>query len=73
MAGLYIVKIAMQIRTTQKKYANIITEALYTKSMNNDYGVLAYLIDATIQQEVKESIIAFFFRWQAKKKVSPKH
>eukprot|EP00040_Diaphanoeca_grandis_P022471 m.120749 g.120749 ORF g.120749 m.120749 type:complete len:262 (+) comp28828_c3_seq1:185-970(+) len=63
VVGGYMMKIYFQRSASQKKYTQVITTYLYDKSMNNNQGLLPYIVDSTLQQEVKEAVIAYYFLW----------
>jgi hypothetical protein len=50
------------IRTLQKYNARMISE-LYDKNLDNDTGVLQYLIDSIEEQEYKEAMLAYYMLW----------
>ncbi|EGD83100.1 hypothetical protein PTSG_03740 [Salpingoeca rosetta] len=64
IVGTYASKILVQIRTQQATYQNLMTNYLYQRTTDSDDGVRAHLEDSTILQEVKESLLAFFFLWR---------
>lgn len=59
----YVSKIVMQYLAAQKRYNFIITDYLYKKSLNNNRGLLPFIVDSTLQQEVKEALIGYYFLW----------
>lgn len=60
----YVSKIVMQYLASQRRYNFIITDYLYKKSLNNNRGLLPFIVDSTLQQEVKEALIGYYFLWQ---------
>lgn len=60
----YIAKIIMQWMNAQKKYQTMITKYLYDKTHVNGKGLFTYIMDSILQQEIKESVIAYYFIWQ---------
>eukprot|EP00042_Codosiga_hollandica_P039212 m.326448 g.326448 ORF g.326448 m.326448 type:complete len:173 (+) comp55573_c0_seq19:418-936(+) len=63
--GTSAMKIILQIQYQNLMYSEMITKALYQKSLNSDCGVLAHLLETCVQQEFKESLVAYFFLWQS--------
>ena len=59
----YVSKIVMQYLAAQKRYNFIITDYLYKKSLNNNRGLLPFIVDSTLEQEVKEALIGYYFLW----------
>ncbi len=49
-------------RTLRKYHAQMISE-LYDKNLDNDTGVLQYLIDSIEEQEYKEAVLAYYMLW----------
>lgn len=41
------------------RYTTVLTESLYYKNLDNNFGVIHFLIDGVEQQEVKEALLAF--------------
>jgi hypothetical protein len=60
----YAVKIFLGYRRARANYMARMTQELYHKSLDNDVGVLQYLVDSLEDQEVKEAVLAYFFLWQ---------
>lgn len=61
----YAVKIFIGYRRARSNYMARMTQELYHKSLDNDIGVLQYLVDSLEDQEVKEAVLAYFFLWEA--------
>ncbi len=59
----YAVKVVLGYFRARAKYMARMTKELYHKSLDNDLGVLQYLVDALEEQEVKEATMAYFFLW----------
>lgn len=57
-------------RAQQSRYQNLVTNYLYNKTMDSGQGVRAYIVDSTLQQEIKEALLAYFFLWQDNAHVS---
>ena len=62
LLGLFVRLIMGYIRTLQKYNARMISE-LYDKNLDNDTGVLQYLIDSIEEQEYKEAMLAYYMLW----------
>ncbi len=87
--GTYVAKINVQVQSQALAYSELITKALYQRSLNSDngnhsvfqllffhkgllwplraeskIGVIAYLLENCVQQEVKESLVGYFFLQQ---------
>lgn len=60
MLASYVVKIVVQLREQRDKYNLMITEAIYKKSLDNHDGVLMYLAESVLEQELKETLLAYF-------------
>ncbi len=50
-----------KIFSQRAKYSAILTKNLYFYSLNNNMGVLTYLVDSAETEECKEAILAYFF------------
>ena len=59
---MFIKLITGYMRTLRKYNARMISE-LYDKNLDNDTGVLQYLIDSIEEQEYKESVLAYYMLW----------
>ncbi len=59
--GSYIVKLVLGYFRARTKYMAKMTRELYQKSLDNDLGVLQYLVDSIEEQEVKEAVLAYTF------------
>lgn len=66
----YAIKIFTGFRRTRSNYMAQMTHELYHKSLDNDAGVLQYLIDSLEEQEVKEALLAYFCLWEAGRPMS---
>ena len=60
----YGCKVFFGYKQSKDRYQSLVTRSLYDKSLDNDRGVIFALVDALEQQEVKESLIAYFYLWQ---------
>ncbi|MBK06671.1 MAG: hypothetical protein CL920_23525 [Deltaproteobacteria bacterium] len=59
---LFVRLVMGYLRTLRKYNARMISE-LYDKNLDNDVGVLQYLIDSIEEQEFKESVLAYYMLW----------
>ncbi len=62
--GLYVVKLILGYRRVRARYLARVTETLYNKNLNNDMGVLEYLVSSMEEQDLKESILLYFLLWR---------
>jgi hypothetical protein len=60
----YGMKIVFGYRQSHVRYQWLVTQSLYDKSLDNDRGVIFYLIDQLERQEVAEAVLAYYFLWQ---------
>ena len=60
----YGVKSFMGYLRTKDKYHLNLTRSLYFQNLDNNAGVLHRLLDEAEEQEVRESILAWFLLWQ---------
>lgn len=65
--GLYVVKLILGYIRVRQKYLAKVTDTLYHKNLNNDMGVLEYLVSAMEEQDLKESVLVYFILWRNKK------
>lgn len=63
LAG-YCGKTFLGYKRSKDRYQSLLTQSLYHKSMDNDKGVLFYLIDSLEAQEFKEAVLAYYFLWR---------
>eukprot|EP00051_Salpingoeca_urceolata_P023115 m.387612 g.387612 ORF g.387612 m.387612 type:complete len:497 (+) comp20066_c6_seq2:285-1775(+) len=66
--GSYVIKIIVQFQSAHNKYAQLITQMLYSRSLDSGDGVRSYLVDQRLQQDLKEAVIAYFFLQRVRKK-----
>ncbi|MBU52312.1 MAG: hypothetical protein CL920_26770 [Deltaproteobacteria bacterium] len=59
----YLIKLVLGYRRVRANYMARMTKELYHKSLDNDFGVLQYLVDTLEEQEFKEASLAYFFLW----------
>ncbi|EDQ84757.1 uncharacterized protein MONBRDRAFT_12520 [Monosiga brevicollis MX1] len=62
--GTYGAKLMVQYQAQTKNYLNVMTKYLYEKAGDTNDGVRASLLDAVLNQELKESIVAYYFLWR---------
>eukprot|EP00053_Salpingoeca_punica_P019118 m.191591 g.191591 ORF g.191591 m.191591 type:complete len:568 (-) comp17571_c1_seq1:2521-4224(-) len=62
--GSYAVKLVLDYRTQQLNYNEFMTTYLYDRTANNGVGCFSHLLETTIIQEFKETLLAYFFLWQ---------
>lgn len=58
LAG-YGSKVFFQFKVSRDRYLLLVTDALYSKHRDNDLGVLLYLLDSEVEQECKETLLAY--------------
>ncbi|MCB9640324.1 MAG: DUF3754 domain-containing protein [Myxococcales bacterium] len=56
----YSVKLVLGYRRTKANYMAKITQDLYHKNLDNNIGVLQYLMDTLEEQEFKEAILCYY-------------
>jgi hypothetical protein len=56
-----IIRQIMGIFTERNKYMMVLSRNLYFHNMNNNVGVINYLIDMAEEEEGKEAILAYYF------------
>lgn len=60
----YGAKTFMGYKASKDRYQHLVTHSLYHKSLDNDRGVVFYLMDSLEAQEFKEAVLGYFFLWQ---------
>jgi hypothetical protein len=68
--GLLAFKTIMRFINTRRRYMLQMSQDLYHKNLDNDIGVLQYLVDNIEDQEFKESLIAYMLLLKAGKPMS---
>lgn len=68
--GLYIVKVITGYRRVRANYMARITRDLYHKNLDNNVGVIQYLVDTLEEQEFKEAVLVYFVLWNEGKAMS---
>ena len=56
----YSVKLILGYRRTKANYMAKITQDLYNKNLDNNIGVLQYLMDTLEEQEFKEAVLCYY-------------
>lgn len=62
--GGYAGKIFVGFKAAKDRYHNLVTQSLYHKNLDNDLGVIFYVVDALEAQEFNEAVLAYFFLLQ---------
>ncbi len=57
--GAYAGRAIVGYRTSRARYQHLVTDALYSKSLDNGLGVILYLVDCMEEQEWKEAMLAW--------------
>ncbi|MDP7277618.1 MAG: TMEM143 family protein [Planctomycetaceae bacterium] len=57
--GAYAARAIVGYRTSRARYQHLVTDALYSKSLDNGLGVILYLVDCMEEQEWKEALLAW--------------
>ena len=59
LLGLLAFKTITRFINTRRRYLLQMSQDLYNKNLDNDIGVIQYLVDSIEDQELKESLIAY--------------
>ena len=59
-AGGYGAKIFAGFKAAKDRYHHLVTQSLYHKNLDNDLGVIFYVVDALEEQEFNEAVLAYF-------------
>jgi hypothetical protein len=70
--ALLIFKTIMRFINTRRRYMLQMSQDLYHKNLDNDIGVLQYLVDNIEDQEFKEAMMAYMLLLKAGKPISEK-
>ena len=62
--GGYAGKIFVGFKAAKDRYHNLVTQSLYHKNLDNDLGVIFYVVDALEEQEFNEAVLAYFILLQ---------
>jgi len=57
-------KVIVGWRNSRNRYEYLVTHLLYHKNLDNDLGVVFYLMDSLEEQEFKEAVLAYYFLWR---------
>ncbi|MFN3199131.1 MAG: DUF3754 domain-containing protein [Bradymonadia bacterium] len=63
--GLWAFKVAVGIRVARDRFTAFLVKKLYYANLTNNLGVIHELIDLAEEEEVKETILAYYFLRQA--------
>lgn len=58
--GGYGGKIFAGFKAAKDRYHHLVTQSLYHKNLDNDLGVIFYVVDALEEQEFNEAVLAYF-------------
>jgi hypothetical protein len=58
--GGYAGKVFFGFRASRHRYQHLVTQSLYHKNLDNDLGVIFYLMDSLETQEFKEAVLAYY-------------
>ncbi|MFO0929260.1 MAG: DUF3754 domain-containing protein [Gemmataceae bacterium] len=51
-------------QVTKQTYAKMLTESLYFQNLDNNLGVLTQTVDEAEEQEVRETVLGYFYLWK---------
>jgi hypothetical protein len=63
MAG-YAGRVFFGFKASKDRYNHLVTNSLYHKSLDNNLGVIFYLMDSLEEQEFKETVLGYFVLWR---------
>lgn len=66
----YTIKLILGYRRVRARYLARVTHTLYHKNLDNDVGVLEYLVDSLEEQDFKEAILVYFILWREEQALS---
>ncbi len=58
--GGYAGKVFFGFKASRDRYQHLVTQSLYHKNLDNDLGVIFYLMDSLEAQEFKEAVLAYY-------------
>lgn len=58
--GGYATKVFFGFKASRDRYQYLVTQSLYHKNLDNDLGVIFYLMDSLESQEFKEAVLAYY-------------
>jgi hypothetical protein len=60
----YAGKIFLGFKASKDRYQSLVTKSLYHKNLDNDLGVIFYLMDSLEEQEFKETVLSYYVLWR---------
>jgi len=60
----YASRIFFGFKASKDRYNHLVTNSLYHKSLDNDRGVIFYLMDSLEEQELKETVLGYYVLWR---------
>ena len=60
----YASRIFFGFKASKDRYNHLVTNSLYHKSLDNDMGVIFYLMDSLEEQELKETVLGYYILWR---------
>ena len=60
----YAAKIVFGFKASRDRYQYVVTESLYNKNLDNDLGVIFYLVESLEEQEFKEVVLSYYCLWK---------
>jgi hypothetical protein len=60
----YASRIFFGFKASKDRYNHLVTNSLYHKSLDNDLGVIFYLMDSLEEQELKETVLGYLVLWR---------
>lgn len=67
LLSVYVVKLILGYRRVKQRYQALVTHTLYHKNLDNDMGVLEFLVSSMEEQDLKESALVYFVLWRAQR------
>jgi hypothetical protein len=60
----YASRVFFGFKASKDRYNHLVTNSLYHKSLDNDLGVIFYLMDSLEEQEFKETTLGYYVLWR---------
>ncbi len=60
----YASRVFFGFKASKDRYNHLVTNSLYHKSLDNDLGVIFYLMDSLEEQEFKETAVGYYVLWR---------
>jgi hypothetical protein len=60
----YASRVFFGFKASKDRYNHLVTNSLYHKSLDNDLGVIFYLMDSLEEQELKETVLGYYVLWR---------